>query len=193
MSCAYCFSSLLDLSETCVLTCGHEFHTHCILKWMSIKGTCPTCRNKGKCTKYCKDPLDIHSNLHRQELPDILEDEVKKQQQRISQQDTYISVLQGQLEHYQCLLTGEDDESNEEDEVSDYVPDEMEDIDLSVSRMITTRSQTNPSNSSSSVSSNSSTVNISNNRSRHLQAVGNPSVSLTANGYRISFQGFFSK
>lgn len=29
------------------LDCGHEFHTHCIKQWLTVKNLCPICKMTG--------------------------------------------------------------------------------------------------------------------------------------------------
>ncbi|PVU94851.1 hypothetical protein BB561_002215 [Smittium simulii] len=61
MSCVICYNSWLSVSEDSTaeipepffsspvaLSCGHIFHNSCILKWLSLKDCCPTCRQPQK-------------------------------------------------------------------------------------------------------------------------------------------------
>ncbi len=42
--CAVCLCKLDD--KTCMLECGHKFHTTCIFTWFKKKASCPMCRGK---------------------------------------------------------------------------------------------------------------------------------------------------
>jgi hypothetical protein len=42
--CAVCLCKLDD--KTCMLECGHKFHTTCIFTWFKKKPSCPMCRSK---------------------------------------------------------------------------------------------------------------------------------------------------
>jgi len=46
-TCVVCFETVSYSSGRCsALTCQHIFHSECISQWLSMKDTCPTCRNK---------------------------------------------------------------------------------------------------------------------------------------------------
>lgn len=47
-ACAICFEKIkeVDVNEQAVLSCGHEFHPACILKWFTRNVSCPTCRKR---------------------------------------------------------------------------------------------------------------------------------------------------
>jgi hypothetical protein len=42
--CAVCLCKFDD--KTCMLECGHKFHTTCIFTWLKKKTSCPMCRSK---------------------------------------------------------------------------------------------------------------------------------------------------
>ena len=43
--CAICFEEFEIYDRVKLLTCGHFYHVHCIVKWLKTKsGTCPNCR-----------------------------------------------------------------------------------------------------------------------------------------------------
>ncbi|KAM6588324.1 hypothetical protein CsatA_010929 [Cannabis sativa] len=44
MTCSICFCEVLSGTELSRLPCSHLFHTHCILKWLEKRHTCPICR-----------------------------------------------------------------------------------------------------------------------------------------------------
>ncbi|XP_030502845.1 probable E3 ubiquitin-protein ligase RHC2A [Cannabis sativa] len=44
MTCPICFCNVLSGTELSRLPCSHLFHTHCILKWLEKRHTCPMCR-----------------------------------------------------------------------------------------------------------------------------------------------------
>lgn len=46
-------SVLLYASDSCVTACGHCYHYACLLKWLKIKRTCPTCRSYIKLGHCC--------------------------------------------------------------------------------------------------------------------------------------------
>ena len=47
-NCAICMESTF-LKNKHTLSCGHTFHTHCIMQWFRTKkNTCPYCRNTGQ-------------------------------------------------------------------------------------------------------------------------------------------------
>lgn len=41
--CSICLDDL-NKRPISILQCSHEFHTHCVMPWLSAKGTCPICR-----------------------------------------------------------------------------------------------------------------------------------------------------
>lgn len=45
-ACAICLEEIkeVDVNQQAVLSCGHEFHPACILKWFTRNVSCPTCR-----------------------------------------------------------------------------------------------------------------------------------------------------
>lgn len=46
MNCIICFETIKDADDNqrAILSCGHEFHPQCILKWFARNQSCPTCR-----------------------------------------------------------------------------------------------------------------------------------------------------
>ncbi|KAF6150793.1 hypothetical protein GIB67_020876 [Kingdonia uniflora] len=42
--CCICLSSYEDGQELHALTCGHHFHSACIVKWLKINASCPLCK-----------------------------------------------------------------------------------------------------------------------------------------------------
>lgn len=42
MNCTICFEKI-KISK--ILSCGHEYHSECINKWLDINKSCPLCRN----------------------------------------------------------------------------------------------------------------------------------------------------
>jgi len=42
MQCSICYNNLND--NISKISCGHEFHLHCIDEWYKINITCPLCR-----------------------------------------------------------------------------------------------------------------------------------------------------
>jgi hypothetical protein len=45
VQCAICLESYKWLDQTCGLPCGHNFHKHCIMKWLhEYRRNCPICR-----------------------------------------------------------------------------------------------------------------------------------------------------
>lgn len=50
-NCVICFEALENDSATSLFLCSHSFHKECILNWLEIQRTCPSCRNlTGRCS-----------------------------------------------------------------------------------------------------------------------------------------------
>ncbi|KAJ8557152.1 hypothetical protein K7X08_002777 [Anisodus acutangulus] len=43
-SCCVCLDTYSDREVLGKIDCGHEFHYHCIRKWLKIKNSCPICK-----------------------------------------------------------------------------------------------------------------------------------------------------
>ncbi|XP_059280624.1 uncharacterized protein LOC132034329 isoform X1 [Lycium ferocissimum] len=43
-TCPVCYQDFKEKSQVITTNCLHEFHTKCLLSWLSKKNTCPTCR-----------------------------------------------------------------------------------------------------------------------------------------------------
>uniref|UniRef100_A0A0E0M1U6 RING-type domain-containing protein n=1 Tax=Oryza punctata TaxID=4537 RepID=A0A0E0M1U6_ORYPU len=43
-ACAVCTDALQLASAASQLPCGHLYHAHCIVQWLSLRNTCPVCR-----------------------------------------------------------------------------------------------------------------------------------------------------
>lgn len=43
-TCPVCYEYFKDENEVITTNCLHEFHIHCMIKWLSMHNTCPTCR-----------------------------------------------------------------------------------------------------------------------------------------------------
>ncbi|XXQ35655.1 RING-type domain-containing protein [Plasmodiophora brassicae] len=41
--CVICHESMRGGAETAYLSCEHQFHTSCILEWLTLAPTCPLC------------------------------------------------------------------------------------------------------------------------------------------------------
>lgn len=47
-SCSICLEACTDAAHT--LTCGHTFHTQCIVRWLRASNQCPVCRDNPHAT-----------------------------------------------------------------------------------------------------------------------------------------------
>nr|XP_014718472.2 LOW QUALITY PROTEIN: E3 ubiquitin-protein ligase RLIM-like [Equus asinus] len=45
-SCSICITEYTEDSELCILPCSHEYHVHCITRWLAENSTCPICRRE---------------------------------------------------------------------------------------------------------------------------------------------------
>ena len=89
MNCAICLEVLktdVPKEYKCVLSCNHEFHPTCLLKWFKKSTTCPTCRkehveknaiqteNVQESTNipYLSSLLEIINSTHEQIIPNRL-------------------------------------------------------------------------------------------------------------------------
>ena len=43
-SCAICLESFHEIDKMIFMPCHHEYHNHCLLKWLENSNTCPHCR-----------------------------------------------------------------------------------------------------------------------------------------------------
>jgi hypothetical protein len=46
LECSICLSDALPGQGAVLTRCGHRFHQNCIQQWVSMRGTCPMCRNE---------------------------------------------------------------------------------------------------------------------------------------------------
>jgi len=44
LQCSICMEEFIDSDKVKNLNCKHYFHTFCIVPWLNVRGTCPTCR-----------------------------------------------------------------------------------------------------------------------------------------------------
>ena len=54
-SCVVCTSGFESKETVCILPCNHSFHRACIVPWLKLHGTCPTCR---------KNVSELSGNTH---------------------------------------------------------------------------------------------------------------------------------
>lgn len=45
-ACSICITEYTEGNRLHILPCSHEFHVHCIDRWLSENSTCPICRRK---------------------------------------------------------------------------------------------------------------------------------------------------
>ncbi|KAM9576849.1 E3 ubiquitin-protein ligase RLIM-like [Trichechus inunguis] len=45
-SCSICITDYTEGTKLCILPCSHEYHLHCIDRWLAENNTCPICRRK---------------------------------------------------------------------------------------------------------------------------------------------------
>lgn len=56
-TCAICLSDDPALHLE-LLSCGHAFHVHCIVPWITANNSCPVCRNKPESLHVVHTPKD---------------------------------------------------------------------------------------------------------------------------------------
>jgi hypothetical protein len=46
MECCVCYEPLFINTNYCILSCNHNYHSTCLVKWSHINNSCPICKNK---------------------------------------------------------------------------------------------------------------------------------------------------
>ncbi len=59
--CSICLGGIARPDDMMRLSCGHEFHTHCLNEWFKTKSECPNCRTYHG---HGQPPNPFHYNHH---------------------------------------------------------------------------------------------------------------------------------
>jgi hypothetical protein len=100
--CSICTNKLHDDDQIIKLSCGHCFHTFCIIEWLYITKNCPLCRHHADSMIFCSNPTRIYNS---NEIDDFIRVEHPTYNQEIPKY-TY--------EVYEDDEEDDDDEDNEE-------------------------------------------------------------------------------
>lgn len=77
------------------LTCGHAFHTECIMQWFRMSNVCPVCR-----VEQNGDPLIIFKNAIEEEMRRRYNDAIQSLERQLAQH----------RRRYRRIIVDEDDE-----------------------------------------------------------------------------------
>lgn len=85
VDCPVCFETIQS-DDKMVLTCGHTFHTECMVQWYASSSKCPVCRKDQGINQYVKLREIVEDNMREKYRDAInsLEEEILRLRRRLA-------------------------------------------------------------------------------------------------------------